>query len=215
MTDTYPTAEERLRLLEDAISNIDYPGSDSEEWTDKALGHARALAGDVAAERARADKAESMLRLANRNTKRRGDQRDALQARIEAIKAAWAVSDKAVSDALFAGDQPAAAPERGEAKRAYDEGRWCGECAFGVVEDPPCCTLPATPEPWATNAFIDFANRPTAETPHLDPEPFMGPTGDRFPDEKGQNIPRGDGYWARWFDPRPGYSRNRADYEEK
>ena len=28
--------------------------------------------------------------------------------------------------------------------RDYWEGRWCGECAYGVVEDPPCCTLPDT-----------------------------------------------------------------------
>jgi hypothetical protein len=27
-----------------------------------------------------------------------------------------------------------------ERQRAYDEGRWCGECRYGVVEDPPCCT---------------------------------------------------------------------------
>lgn len=26
------------------------------------------------------------------------------------------------------------------ARKAYAEGRWCGECRFGVVESPPCCT---------------------------------------------------------------------------
>lgn len=35
-------------------------------------------------------------------------------------------------------------PDENEAGRAYREGRWCGECRFGVVEDPPCCTQPAT-----------------------------------------------------------------------
>lgn len=25
------------------------------------------------------------------------------------------------------------------AQRDYDSGRWCGECAHAVVEDPPCC----------------------------------------------------------------------------
>ena len=29
-------------------------------------------------------------------------------------------------------------------RRAYQAGEWCGECAFGVVEEPPCCTLPET-----------------------------------------------------------------------
>lgn len=24
-------------------------------------------------------------------------------------------------------------------QRAYDEGRWCGECEYGEVADPPCC----------------------------------------------------------------------------
>lgn len=28
-----------------------------------------------------------------------------------------------------------------ERARAYQAGEWCGECRFGVVEDPPCCTL--------------------------------------------------------------------------
>jgi hypothetical protein len=27
-----------------------------------------------------------------------------------------------------------------ERRAAYDEGRWCGECRYGVVMDPPCCT---------------------------------------------------------------------------
>lgn len=31
-----------------------------------------------------------------------------------------------------------------ESNRAYEAGEWCGECAFGVVEDPPCCTQPST-----------------------------------------------------------------------
>lgn len=25
---------------------------------------------------------------------------------------------------------------------AYQAGTWCGECAYGVVNDPPCCTQP-------------------------------------------------------------------------
>jgi hypothetical protein len=31
---------------------------------------------------------------------------------------------------------------RAQRAAAYREGRWCGECRYGVVEDPPCCTLP-------------------------------------------------------------------------
>lgn len=27
-------------------------------------------------------------------------------------------------------------------ERDYMQGKWCGECAHGIVEDPPCCTLP-------------------------------------------------------------------------
>ncbi|ANJ26804.1 hypothetical protein [Agromyces aureus] len=32
--------------------------------------------------------------------------------------------------------------EEAERRRAYQAGEWCGECRWGVVEDPPCCTLP-------------------------------------------------------------------------
>ncbi len=28
--------------------------------------------------------------------------------------------------------------------RDYREGKWCGECRYGVVEDPPCCTAHET-----------------------------------------------------------------------
>lgn len=34
---------------------------------------------------------------------------------------------------------------RTEAQAAYDEGRWCGECMYGVVMDPPCCAQPTPP----------------------------------------------------------------------
>ncbi len=37
----------------------------------------------------------------------------------------------------------AAAGAGAGAGEAYREGRWCGECCYGVVEDPPCCTQPA------------------------------------------------------------------------
>ena len=41
------TADDTLILLEDAISNIDYPGSDSPMWEHKAKEHARTLAAMV------------------------------------------------------------------------------------------------------------------------------------------------------------------------
>jgi hypothetical protein len=28
-----------------------------------------------------------------------------------------------------------------DAEQAYAEGRWCGECRYGVAEDPPCCEV--------------------------------------------------------------------------
>ena len=34
------------------------------------------------------------------------------------------------------------AAEAVERERAYAEGRWCGECVYGVVTDPPCCAQP-------------------------------------------------------------------------
>ncbi|WP_159600019.1 hypothetical protein [Agromyces humi] len=37
--------------------------------------------------------------------------------------------------------------DEAERRRAYQAGEWCGECRFGVVENPPCCTLPETHVP--------------------------------------------------------------------
>ena len=38
-------------------------------------------------------------------------------------------------------------PDAVAARRlAYQNGAWCGECRYGVVEDPPCCTQPSEPE---------------------------------------------------------------------
>ena len=31
-------------------------------------------------------------------------------------------------------------------------GRWCGECRYGVVEDPPCCTPPTSSRAGDPNA---------------------------------------------------------------
>jgi hypothetical protein len=40
-----------------------------------------------------------------------------------------------------------AAAEAEEREAAYDEGRWCGECQYGVAMNPPCCTQgPDTPQ---------------------------------------------------------------------
>lgn len=50
-------------------------------------------------------------------------------------------------DCLLNGDgedvpQTLAEGDRVAAQRDYHAGKWCGECRYGVVEDPPCCTLP-------------------------------------------------------------------------
>lgn len=220
MTDnTDPTTEERLRLLEDAISNIDYPGSDSEEWTHKALGHARALAGDVAVERARREQAEvdyeemlderdgwekrldtviyslatveevgewssgnspdlELIDHIDGKVQRLERERDALQARIDAVKLAsttpedvdsmqWAAGRdtrllslyrRALDrvDAALAGNQPAATPEPHSMKVVDGEIEVCSTCVNPEGNAIAWDQAHPTPEPGGTRRAAEL-----------------------------------------------------------
>lgn len=48
--------------------------------------------------------------------------------------------------ALDPRDALASRQNAADALRAYQAGEWCGECRFGVVDDPPCCTQPDAAE---------------------------------------------------------------------
>ena len=42
-------------------------------------------------------------------------------------------------EAALSAMPPADETLRERAAKAYAEGRWCGECQYGEVADPPCC----------------------------------------------------------------------------
>lgn len=46
-----------------------------------------------------------------------------------------------------------------EKDRAYWAGEWCGECAYGVVEDPPCCTHPQPTDPHPDAHCAEYVKR--------------------------------------------------------
>jgi hypothetical protein len=70
---------------------------------------------------------------------------DALSAHVGASQLggipAWNDDPNRTADEVIAALEAAA--DAAERKAAYDEGRWCGECQYGVVNDPPCCTQEA------------------------------------------------------------------------
>ena len=142
---------------------------DRRGWTVSRLQDSRdqALARAGAAERqVERLTAQNRRLVAGRNTARQevADLRAGIAAKIDQAHDDLLVTDgephaACWNEALFAmtqrlravlagsGEQPGEDYDREARQRAYDEGRWCGECRFGVVEDPPCCTpAPVAPD---------------------------------------------------------------------